>query len=394
VLPPRPQCKNAVWPLLDTPEAIVVAAPTLDRLTVTDAATRYLAGVDRSVRGHTLSPTTAANYRRDLTEFITLAGADTILDDLTSDQIDDIVLAYGDQPDGRYNHPHRVARGEIKRRGPGAQARFRQSVSRLFTEATLSGWVEANPMLRTKVRPRMKGMTNAARKALPQASADALLAVPEARDHDGETHRADMHMGLRDGFLLRLLMEVGPRVSEVSRADRADIEHRGDGTTWMRLLGKGNKERWVPLSPDTVAAYREYLTDERPTPRPRLRRITDESTGMIEQIEVDPVDDADRALVLTWRGLRMQPRDIQYMVERACRALPADVRRAVTPHGLRHTAATLLLTSGAADVKTVQALLGHASIATTGVYLDTVDAALVQAVNDHPVTGRPVRRRA
>lgn len=364
----------------------MVAAPPLNRLTVQEAVDRYLAGVQRAVRGHSLSPATAANYTRDLAEFVALAGPTTILDDLTAEQVDDIVLAYGDKPDGRYARPQRLARGQVKTRGAGAQARFRQSISRLFTEATLEGWVEANPMLRTKVKPRMKGMSNAARKALPQASADALITVPV--DPSATVAREDQRLGLRDQFLLRLLMEVGPRVSEVSRADRADIDHRGDGTVWLRLLGKGNKERWVPLSPGTVAAYDRYLAEERPRPRARTRTVPDEAAGETEVVEIDPVDDAERALLLTWRGLRMQPRDIQLTVERACKRLPADLRRAVTPHGLRHTAATLLLTSGAADIKTVQALLGHASIATTGVYLDTVDAALVQAVKDHPVTGR------
>ncbi|MCZ2812118.1 MULTISPECIES: tyrosine-type recombinase/integrase [unclassified Modestobacter] len=249
-------------------------------------------------------------------------------------------------------------------------ARFRQSVSRLFTETTVEGWVEVNPMLRTKVKPRLKGMTNAACKALPQASADAATDLPDDAQvrPDGTQQCVDMRLGTRDTFLLRLLMEVGPRVSEVSLADRADIERRGGDTVWLRLFGKGARKRWGRLSDDTMAAYSDYLDGGRPESAARLR--LDPDTG--EEIVIDPVDDADRALLLTWPGLRMQPRVIQLLVARASQRLPADLRRAVTPYGLRHTAATLLLTSGAADLKTVHALLGHASIATTGVYLDTV----------------------
>ena len=83
----------------------------------------------------------------------------------------------------------------------------------------------------------------------------------------------------------------------------------------------------------------------------------------------------------------MKPRDIQLMVERTSKRLPADVRRRVTPHGLRHTAATLLLASGAADIKTVKEILGHANIATTGIYLDSIDGEAARAVRMHPVTG-------
>lgn len=357
----------------------MVAPPPLRRLTVAAAVARYLESVQRAVRGHSLSPATAANYTRDLAEFVELAGADRILDEVTAEEVDTLVLAYGDRPDGRFrDRPGRPA-GAVKTRGVGAQARFRQSVSRLFAEAVREGWVQHDPMPRTRVRPQLGGVSNLARKALPEAAAVALLAVPGG----GGASRRDMHLARRDEFLLRLLMEAGPRVSEVCRADQGDLEARDDGSTWLRLLGKGRKQRWVPLSEGTVAAYRRYVEEERPAPQPRWRR--DPASG--ERWLAAPVEDAERALVLTWRGLRMTPRDVQLMVARACRRLPAPVRRDVTPHGLRHTAATLLLTSGAADVHTVKELLGHASIATTGVYLDAVDQEMRRAVQMHPVTG-------
>lgn len=374
----------------------MVSSPPLSRLSVAEAVERYLRGVQRAVSGHSLAATTAQNYQRDLHEFVHLAGADTVLDDLTAEAVDDIVLAYGDQPDGRYSSAASAVAagagapgGGVKTRGQGAQARFRQSVSRLFSEATLEGWVEHNPMPRTKVRPKARGMSNAARKALPQSSAEALLQVPSREPARRGPVRTDMRLGLRDTFLLRLFMEAGPRVSEVCRADRADLEVRDDGTTWLRVLGKGSKERWLPLSRGTVDSYERYLEDERPEPRPRTRK--DPATG--DLVQTAPLEDAERALTLSWRGVRMQPRDMQLMVERACRNLPPEVRRDVTPHGLRHTAATLLLSSGAADIKTVKELLGHASIATTGVYLDTVADEMAQAVKAHPVTGDVARDR-
>lgn len=366
----------------------MVAAPTLDRITVAEAVTSYLDGVDRAVRGRSLSPRTAQNYRRDLAEFVDTIGPDIILDDVTAEMIDECVLHYGDQLDKRYSAKQLPPKDGPKKRGEGAKGRFRQSISRLFSEAAQRGWVEANPMPGTKVKPNMRSITNPARRALSQSSATALLeTVGRAPEPGKRATRRDMKLGLRDEFLLRLLIEVGPRVSEISGADRVDIDRRDDGTALLRLLGKGNKERHVALSPGTVAAYDRYVAEERPAARPRQRVVIDPDTGEPRTVTISPVDDAERALVLTWRGLRMKPRDIQLMVERACRELPSDVRKRVTPHGLRHTAATLLLTSGAADVKTVQTLLGHASIATTGLYLDAVDEAMHQAVRMHPVTG-------
>lgn len=364
----------------------MVAAPPLDRISVEEAVARYLRMVRRSVIGHTLAATTASNYERDLTEFVTLAGPTRILDDLTAEDVDDIVIEYGSKPDGR----HRPRPGKtIKTRGPGAQARFRQSVARLFSEAVLEGWVEANPMPRTRVRPRTRDLKDAARTALPQSAATALLDVPFAVPAKGERQRrADMALGLRDEFILRLFMEAGPRVSEVSNANRADLTTDDDGDNWLTVTGKGNKTRRVPLSPGTKAAYDAYIEDERPEPRPRSHK--DPETG--EPVITAPVEDAEAALLLTWRGLRMKPRDIQLMVERTAKRLPADVRRRVTPHGLRHTAATLLLASGAADIKTVKEILGHASIATTGIYLDTIDGEAARAVRMHPVTGQRIAR--
>lgn len=358
----------------------MVAAPSLNRITVEDAVNKYMRMVRRSVAGHTLSATTASTYERDLTEFTALAGPTRILDDLTAEDVDDVVIEYGSTPDQR----HRPLPGKvIKSRGAGTQARFRQSVARLFSEAVLEGWVEANPMPRTRVRPKTRDLKDAARTALPQSSASALLDVPSTPGIVPKAHLSNAPLGLRDEFLLRLLMEAGPRVSEVSNANRADLSTDDNGDHWLTVTGKGSKTRRVPLSPGTKAAYDAYIETERPMARPRTTK--DPTTG--ETIITVPAEDAEAALLLTWRGLRMKPRDIQLMVERTSKRLPADVRRRVTPHGLRHTAATLLLASGAADIKTVKEILGHANIATTGIYLDSIDGEAARAVRMHPVTG-------
>ncbi len=362
----------------------MVAPPRLQRLSVSEAVERFVLSLDLAVAGQTLSAVTRENYARDLAELVTLAedlrGEGVVLDDLTAEDVDLVVLAYGRRPDGRFS---RAGAGG-RTRGAGAQARFRNSVNRLFGHAESHGWVQASPMEHTTVRPRIKGLTGAHRKALSATSASALI---EAARTDAPIRSAPHAQGralrLRDEFLLRLLVETGPRVSEVCAADRADLSGRDDGTVWLHIRhGKGNKERWVPMSAGTYDVYRRYELDERPAARPR---------------EGDPsgtsVEDAERALLLSWRGRRMTPRAVQDLVDRAVLRTPAEVRRRVTPHGLRHTAATLLLNSGAADIHTVKDLLGHASIATTGVYLDTADVEMTQAVAAHPVTGSRAPRR-
>lgn len=349
----------------------MVSAPPLQRISTEEAVIRYLRNVERAVLGQSLAKTTAENYRRDLAEFISLAGAGTVLDDLTAENLDDIVLAYAAKPDGRF-----AKADPDKTRGPGAQSRFRQSISRLFSDAVLEGWVEHNPVLRMRVKPKQPTMKNAARKALPESSARALLETPKA-----VTARSDMRLALRDIFLLSVLMEAGPRVSEICRANQADLAVREDSTVWLHLFGKGGKERWVPLSDRTYGAYKAYLEHERPSPAPRVKIVAG------EPVQTTGVEDAEVALLLTWRGRRMTPRDVQLMVQRMSDALPAEVRRRVTPHGLRHTAATLLLSSGAADVNTVKEVLGHESIATTGIYLDGIDYEMSRAIKAHPVTG-------
>jgi site-specific recombinase XerD len=350
----------------------MAAPPPLRRLTVAEAATEYLRDVERAVLGGSLSPSTQANYQRDLQEFTALAGSHVILDDLSATDVDDIVLAYAATPDKRYTKRAKPGEPGSPGRGPGAQVRFRQSVSRLFTYAERRGLVQRNPMPDTVVRPKVRDRATGARTALPQPSAEALLEVPGTLN---TTSRKDQRLSVRDTAILRILLEVGPRVSELAGMDRTDFTKIKDDWWLIVRSGKGGKRRGLPLSPATAEALHESLAQARPTPPPPATETV--------------IEDAQRALFVTFRGRRMTPRDIQNLVDRTSRRLPPDVRRRATPHGLRHTAATLLIASGAADVSTVQHLLGHASLATTGIYLDPISDEMVRAVAAHPVTGGP-----
>lgn len=347
----------------------MVAPPRLDRIALSDATSTYLARAQQQQKAGHLSPTTVQTYAIDLRDFTSLIGAATVVDDITGADIDDAISRYADLPDGRYRDPS--AKG-AQGRSPATQARFRQSVSRFFTAAARDGWVQANPMQWATLTPRARGGLRAARTALVLEQALALLdhgAGPPVLD---ETLRPHERNHARDRFLLALLTVLGPRVAEVCRADTADITYSRDGGWSWRIVGKGGAVRDVPLSPDLVALRDAYLAD-RPEPSnllPAAQRT-----------------DAERALFRTGRGARLAPRDVQRLLARArdrVAAVDPRLARDVTPHGLRHTAATLMLANGW-DVKVVARLVGHASIDTTGRYLDEIPGELAAAVAAHPL---------
>ena len=329
-------------------------------MTVAEVITAFTADMERKLSAGTMSTTTADTYARDLVDFARLAGPERLLDDLSPDDVDDIVLAFRSEPDRR----HKVAPDRMK--STGTTARFRQSLSSLFTFAEKRAYVRRNPMPDTVTGRRGRAKASGARAALPLDAARALVTVP-ASAHETRRVRKDQDVALRDEVVLRILLETGLRVSELCSLDRSDVRVQ-DGATWLYVRhGKGGKPREVPIAPSTANMLSQYLDAPRPTPSMAA-------------------DDGQRALLVTYRGRRITPRDVQNLVNRATQGLPISMRRRLTPHGARHTAATLLLSSGAADVSVVQKLLGHASLATTGLYLDEIRDELVHAVHTNPIT--------
>ena len=123
----------------------------LQRLTVQEAVDRYVELVRaRTVTGG-LSPATAEVYVRDVRTFAELAGADRVLDDLTGEDVDAVLLAFARKPDGRRARPVPGVQSAA------SQARFRRSVSALFKHAALAGWVQINPMTASTVTARERG---------------------------------------------------------------------------------------------------------------------------------------------------------------------------------------------------------------------------------------------
>jgi integrase/recombinase XerD len=169
-------------------------------------------------------------------------------------------------------------------------------------------------------------------KVLPAEAVDRLLDAPRPRDK----------LWRRDRALLELLYATGCRASEVSHLRLIDL-HLGEG--YCRCRGKGDKERMVPLGRRAVEAVRAYLTDER--------------KKIVERSGEKPW------LLLTTRGLRLRRERIWELIK--LYAARSGAPSSISPHTLRHSFATHLL-AGGADLRQVQEMLGHASIATTQIY--------------------------
>ena len=183
-----------------------------------------------------------------------------------------------------------------------------------------------------------------AHRTLPDVlTADQARAVPRRPARWPRTPRPPTHaVALRDALVVDLLYASGIRVAELVGLDVDDVDH---GRRLLRVLGKGRKERSVPFGVPAEQALRRWLADGRPVAGPRGQRA-------------GPA--AGRA-----RRRGIDPREARRVVHAATAAVPGAPE--LGPHGLRHSAATHVL-EGGADLRSVQELLGHASLATTQIY--------------------------
>ncbi|TAK68093.1 MAG: tyrosine recombinase XerC [Actinomycetota bacterium] len=187
---------------------------------------------------------------------------------------------------------------------------------------------------------------------LSTSQAAELMHVAEVSADDGSA------AGQRDRAMLELLYATGIRVSELAGLDVDDVNH--DRRT-VRVLGKGGRERTVPYGTPAASALADWLL----TGRPRLAG-----------------DSAGPALFLGVRGRRIDPRTVRDRVHRLVAGVPGAPD--LGPHGLRHSAATHLV-EGGADLRAVQELLGHATLATTQVYTHvSVERLRVSYEQAHP----------
>ena len=219
---------------------------------------------------------------------------------------------------------------------------------------TFTAWASRRGLLADD--PAVRLQLPKARRTLPavlrQDQAIAAMAAADLGAEQGDP------LALRDRLIVELLYATGIRVGELCGLDVDDID---TGRRVLRVLGKGNKQRTVPFGRPALAALNAWLADGRPA-------------------LVTP--DSGPALLVGPRGKRLDPRQARTVVHQTVGAV--DGAPDIGPHGLRHSAATHLL-EGGADLRIVQELLGHSSLATTQLYTH-VTVARLRAVHDqaHP----------
>ena len=266
-----------------------------------------------------LSAHTARAYRADLaslTVFLQVRGVGSAGCHLDAVTLEDLRawLAQASQ--------RGLARATLARRGATARTFYRW--------AAHAGLVSGDPAVRLVAPRRARSLPG----VLKQAQAHDLLAVAEVASDDGDP------IAIRDRAILELLYATGVRVGELVGLDVDDLDHARNVAS---VVGKGDKQRMVPFGLPAAAAVADWL----------------EVRGRLATPASGP------ALFLGARGGRVDQRQVRTVVHTAMRRNPDGPD--LSPHGLRHSAATHLL-EGGADLRLVQELLGHASLATTQIY--------------------------
>jgi integrase/recombinase XerC len=238
-----------------------------------------------------------------------------------------------------------LAQGRTRGHSRSTTARHAAS-ARSFT-----GWLRRSGLTPEDVGQRL--VSPKAHRTLPD-----VLAPDQAKAVVDSAAGAEEPAGLRDAVVLELLYASGIRVSELVGLDVDDVDR---SRRLLRVLGKGRKERSVPYGVPAEQAIDAWLTRGRPALA---------------------TSDSGPALLLGVRGHRLDAREARRVVHRAVSATPGAPD--IGPHGLRHSAATHVL-EGGADLRSVQELLGHASLATTQIYTHvTVERLRAVHAQAHP----------
>jgi integrase/recombinase XerD len=274
-----------------------------------------------------LADNSVAAYRRDLAKLASFASAHSLR--TRSIRRDDVVeflgSLYKQGLDGR------------------SVARHLVTLRNFFRFALSENWIKLDPTLNLDSPKIWKSLPG----CLTMEEVDRLLALPDPASS----------LGMRNKALLELLYSTGLRVSELVGLRLGDIDMQAG---CLRCIGKGNKERLVPVGKQAISAVTAYLREA----RPRLVRRQASAPFIFVNSRGGKL-----SRVGFWKVLKQYGRQ-------------AGLGRKLSPHKLRHSFATHLLERGA-DLRSVQLMLGHADISTTQIYTHVIQERLKQVYKAH-----------
>lgn len=309
-----------------------------------------------------------SEFGRLLEQFLTHIGVERGLAQSTVDAYASDLRRYLDWLEARGVHgPAAVTRQDVEDYVAdldGAGESGRSKARRLASIHAFHRFALAQQAVASDVAATVKAPKGAG--TLPDVlTVDEVARLLEAVPQPGGTGVAGVEDAVlvRDRAMLELMYATGARVSEIVGADIDDMdldEHV------IRVTGKGSKQRLVPVGGYACQALRRYLDEARPVLERRKR------SGSAER----------RALFLNKRGCRLSRQSVWEVVKAAGER--AHIAKPLHPHTLRHSFATHLI-QGGADVRTVQELLGHASVTTTQIYTHVSPESLIEAyLTAHP----------
>jgi len=275
-----------------------------------------------------LSPHTLAAYRRDLSQLQALLGGTPLLEAGEADLLDCVARRYAQGYKGR------------------SSARWLSCIKGFYRHQTARGRLSGDPAARLEAPRTGQALPG----TLSEAEVERLLAAPSLDDP----------LGLRDRAMLELLYASGLRVSELVELTLTQVNRR-QGV--VRVIGKGSKERLVPLGQQALYWLDRYLEEARPA-------LAGDAPGS--------------ALFPSRRGGPMTRQTFWHLIRR--HAQRAGIRSGISPHTLRHAFATHLVNNGA-DLRAVQLMLGHADLSTTQIYTQVAQARLKQLHQTHHPRG-------
>jgi len=207
-------------------------------------------------------------------------------------------------------------------------ARYFSSLKGFFLYLILNKYIVKNPIEKVsapKVSKKLPGV-------LDVSEIEKILSIPDINDK----------LGLRDKAILELFYACGTRVSELINLKVNDLFLNDEV---IRVLGKGSKERLIPIGTSAISWVKEYLTKSRPLLMKKMK--------------------SENYLFLNSRSTKLSRMGVWKIIDRYVKE--ADIKKDVHPHTFRHSFATHLL-EGGADLRAVQEMLGHADISTTQIY--------------------------